>query len=76
MTKLENEELEPSGLAMLRIAHVLERPVGDIFKLREVPSGKANFQPISRRASVRAGESNNMAEQQQITSRKKYDCNV
>ena len=47
---------------MLRIAHVLQRPVEDIFELAEQASGEAAFQAISRRASVRAGESNNTAE--------------
>ena len=62
MTKLENERLEPSGPVMLRFAHVLERPVEEIFQLAETPSGKAAFYPISRRASVRAGESTNTAD--------------
>jgi DNA-binding XRE family transcriptional regulator len=62
MTKLENGQLQPSGAAMLRFAHVLERPVEDIFELVEKPIGRAAFHPISRRASVRAGESINPAE--------------
>jgi hypothetical protein len=44
------------------LAHVFQRPVGDIFQLTELPSGQAAFQPISRRASVRVGESNKQAE--------------
>ena len=62
ITKLENEQLQPSGPVMLRFAHVLRQSVGDIFQLTEVPRGHAAFQPISRRASVRAGASNNTAE--------------
>jgi DNA-binding XRE family transcriptional regulator len=62
ITKLENEELQPSGPVMLRFAHVLQQPVEDIFQLTEFPSGLAAFQPISRRASVRVGESNKPAE--------------
>ncbi len=62
ITKVENQQLQPSGPAMLRFAHVLMRPVGDIFQLTEVPRGQAAFQPISRRASVRAGDSINSAE--------------
>jgi len=62
MTKLENERLEPSGPVMLRFAHVLQRPVEGIFQLAEVPNGQAAFEPISRRASVRAGESTITAE--------------
>jgi transcriptional regulator with XRE-family HTH domain len=61
ITKLENGQLHPSGAVMLRFAHVLERAVGEIFQLIEVPSGKAAFHPISRRASVRVGESTNTA---------------
>jgi DNA-binding XRE family transcriptional regulator len=62
ITKVENEQLQPSGPVMLRFAHVLQRSVGDIFQLTEVPSGHAAFQPISRRASVRADETNSPAE--------------
>jgi DNA-binding XRE family transcriptional regulator len=62
ITKVEHGDLQPSGPMMLRFAHVLQQSVGDIFQLTEVPSGQAAFQPISRRASVRAGESNNTAE--------------
>jgi DNA-binding XRE family transcriptional regulator len=62
ITKLENGQLQPSGPMMLRFAHVLQRPVEDIFLLIEVPSGEAAFHRISRRASVRAGESNNTAD--------------
>jgi hypothetical protein len=47
---------------MLRFAHVLQRTVEEIFQLTDVPNGEAAFHPISRRASVRAGESNNTAE--------------
>jgi Predicted transcriptional regulators len=65
ITKLENGQLQPSGAVMLRFAHVLGRPVEEIFQLIEVPSGKAAFHPISRRASVRAGESTNTAENKQ-----------
>ncbi len=56
ITKLERGQLQPSGPLMLRLAHVLQRPVEDIFELAEQASGKAPFQPISQRASVRAGE--------------------
>ena len=62
ITKVEKEQLQPSGAVTLRFAHVLQRPVEDIFQLTDVPSGQAAFEPISRRASVRAGESNSTAE--------------
>jgi DNA-binding XRE family transcriptional regulator len=62
ITKVENEELQPSGPVMLRFAHVLQRSVEELFQLTELPSGQAAFQPISQRASVRAGESNKPAE--------------
>jgi DNA-binding XRE family transcriptional regulator len=56
ITKVENGQFQPSGPVMLRFAHVLQRPVADIFQLIDVPHGEAAFHPISRRASVRAGE--------------------
>lgn len=62
ITKVEKQQLQPSGPVMLRFAHVLKQPVADIFQLTEVPGGQAAFQPISRRASVRAVDSNNTAE--------------
>jgi DNA-binding XRE family transcriptional regulator len=62
VTKLENEEIQPSSGMMLRLAHVFQRPVEDIFQLAEKPSGKAAFHPLSRRVSACAGEFTNMAE--------------
>jgi len=62
VTKLENEEIQPSSGMMLRLAHVFQRRVEDIFQLAEKPCGKAAFRPISRRISACAGESTNLAE--------------
>src|SRR5665213_4407969 len=70
ITKVEHEDLQPSSLAMLRLAHVLRQPVGNIFQLTEVPAGQAAFQPLSRRASVRAGETNKTAESTNINKDK------
>jgi len=62
ITKVEKQQLQPSGPVMLRFSHVLKQPVADIFQLTELPGGEAAFQPISRRASVCAGKSNQTAE--------------
>ena len=62
MTKLENEELQPSGAMMLRLAHVLQRRVEEIFQLIEQVNGHAAFDPISRRVTVRAGGANKTTE--------------
>jgi len=62
VTKLESGLVDPGSVAMLRIAQVLDRPVEVIFELVEPVSGKAPFRPISRRASTRAGEPNNMVD--------------
>ena len=57
VTRLERGDIRPSAEAMLRIARYFGRPAEEVFQLVEETSGKAAFQPISRRASVRAGES-------------------
>lgn len=62
ITKLESGQLQPSGPLMLRLAHVLQKPVEEIFQLAEQAIGKAAFRSISQRASVRAGELPNTAE--------------
>lgn len=59
ITKLENGQLQPSGPVMLRLGHVLQRPVEEIFQLIKVPSGQGAFQPISRSCRQRAGSINN-----------------
>jgi putative transcriptional regulator len=62
VTRLERGDIRPSAEAMLRIARYFRKPVEEVFQLVEETSGKAAFHPISRRASVRAGESTITAE--------------
>jgi DNA-binding XRE family transcriptional regulator len=47
---------------MFRMARYFKCSVEDIFQFGEDAGGQAAFRAISRRASVRAGESNSAAE--------------
>jgi putative transcriptional regulator len=62
VTRLERGDIRPSFETAIRIARIFGKPVEEIFQLVAEDGGPAALHPISRRASVRAGESNNRAE--------------
>ncbi len=56
-------KLQPGVAAAIRMARCLGKPVEEVFQLEQEGSEQiSSFQPISRHASVRVGESNKTAE--------------
>jgi len=63
VSRVVRGKLRPGVAAAMRIARCLGKPVEEVFQLAEEESNVIpSFQPISRRASVRAGDENNTAE--------------